>query len=130
MNAQVSSQLIVAGSRGNWTGNLTSFDMAKLITKIRISSCEVGTILVELDINTFGQQITEWNVAVWRLEILELHRVICGLSHIDNVWKRFGRDARSSYIKWAFTMMIGGQRLSKTWETEISRLENFQSMEE
>jgi hypothetical protein len=129
LDAQVSSELIVIGSRGNWIGNLTSFDMTKLITKVKISSCTVGTIVVELDVNTFGQQITEWNAAVWRLEMVELHRVICGLSHIDNVWKRFGRDSRLSYVKWAFTLMICGQSLPEIWESEISRLENFQPIE-
>ncbi len=129
LDAQVSPELIIIGSRGNWIGNLTSFDMTKLITTVRISSCEVGTIVVELDINTFGQQITEWNAAVWRLEIVELHRVICGLDRIDNIWKQFGRDASWSYVKWAVTLMIGGQHLPETWETEISSLENFQSIE-
>jgi hypothetical protein len=120
---EAGSDPIVAGSRGSWLGNFTSFDMTKLRAKIRIAGKATGSVRVDLEVNTFGQQITQWNSTIWRLELIELHRVLRGLGRIDDIWSRFDRDYRSAAIRWTFTAMMGGQRLSKEWEAQLLELE-------
>jgi hypothetical protein len=115
---------IITGKRGSWLGNLTSFDMKKLRAKIRLVGEATGEVRVELAVCTFGQQITQWNRAVWRLELIELRRVLLGLGPIDDVWSRFDRDSRSAAILWTFTAARGGQRLSDAWEAELRELES------
>ena len=115
--------LVVIGTRGSWLGNLTSFDMTKLRAKIRVFSKAPGCVTFDLDVNTFGQQITQWNIATWRLEIAEFHRVLRGLGHLEDVWLRFRRDTGSAGLRWTLTLMQGGQTLTDSWETEIKKLE-------
>lgn len=126
-NARLSSSdgvLVVSGNRGSWLGNFTSFDMTQLLAKVRVAGIATGNVDVELNVNTFGQQITQWNIAVWRLELVELHHILTGRGPIDDVWNRFKKDARSAAVRWTFTAMFAGQRLSPEWDQEIRNLEN------
>lgn len=130
VNARASSSPtgpIVAASRGSWLGNFTSFDMTKLRAEIHLSSAAVRSVEAVLDVTTFGQQITQWNKATWRLELIELDRVLRGLGTIDGVWARFKPDARAAAFKWTLTLMEGGQRLPPDWEAELQELERGDS---
>lgn len=122
---KISPKLEIIGSRGSWIGNFLSFDMTKIIAKVRIFPLGVGIIAVEFDINTFGQYITKWNATTWKLEIIELHRLLCNLGNIDHVWKRFNRDHNMASLWWILTFSIIGKSLPETWETEIQNLENI-----
>ena len=121
-NPQMLAGPVIRGTRGSWLGNLTSFDMTKLKATVSISPSASGA-LVDLDVNTRGQLITEWNVAVWRLELVELQRVLRGAGHIGEVWSRFNRAARSGAARWVMTLATGGRDLADTWEQEIAGLE-------
>ena len=78
---------------------------------------------MELDVNSLGQQITQWNRAYWRLEIIEVYRLVQGDADLTEIWRRFEKDSRLASIKWTVSLMILGQRLSKDWEAAISDLE-------
>lgn len=114
----------VVGSRGSWLGNFTSFDMTKLRAKIQVSSTKAGDARVELDVNTIGQIITQWNVAVWRLELIELRQLLCGLGPIDDIWSRFAKGDRSAVAAFAVTAGFRGHSLVGTWEAELSEFES------
>jgi hypothetical protein len=115
---------VVVGSRGSWLGNLTSFDMTKLRAKIRVASEPDGRLGVDLEISTFAQQVTPWNHAFWRLELVELGRVLLGRERLDDVWRRYAPARRAAVVRWLATMMADRQRLPPAWETELHRLEN------
>lgn len=117
---------VVSGKRGSWWGNFTSFDMRKLRATIVVYPTTFSRVGVDLDINTLGQDITEWNVAFWRLELIELHRVLNGWSRIDDVWERFSKERRTAAVEWSVTATLGGQRLTPAWDAEIRALENAQ----
>lgn len=114
----------IVGSRGSWLGNFTSFDMTKLRAKIQISSTKAGDVRIELDVNTIGQVITRWNVAVWRLELIELRQLLCGLGPIDDIWSRFAKDDRSAAAAFAVSSGLRGHSLVGTWEAELSEFES------
>jgi hypothetical protein len=123
-NVAIDLDLELVGSRGSWFGNLTSFDMSKLKTSLRMSSWKSDRVVVELDVNTFGQHITEWNRAYWRLEIIELHTILICEGDISALWERFRQDSRRASILWAVSSTILGQRLPKDLEATISMLES------
>ena len=117
--------MVVSATRGSWLGNLASFDMTKLRAKIRVAGETSGTVTIDLDVNTFAQQITQWNLAVWRLELIELQRVLTGLGCIEEVWNRFNFDYRAAATGWALTATIAGQQLPQAWVTELAELEDI-----
>ena len=118
---------VVDGTRGSLLGNLISFDMTKLRAKIKVLLHSPGSVTVDLDVDTTGQQITQWNVATWRIEIAELHSILRGGGLLDDVWRRFRKDYRAANLRWTFTFMLGGQGLSDAWENELSSLEAMPS---
>jgi len=113
----------VTGTRGSWLGNITSFDMGKLRAHIRIGPDATQGLCVDLEVETFGQVITHWNIASWRLELIELHRVLGGLGRMDDVWKRYRRASRLATVLWAMTLTMKGARLTRAWEAELRELE-------
>lgn len=123
IDARVSEGLTVTGSRGGWLGNLTAFDMTRLRARIVVSLDASGTLDVLLDVNTFGQAITDWNQAVWRLELIELHRILCGQPRIGDVWERLRASSPWTTFLWMLTRTRKGRRLSPEWETELRNLE-------
>jgi len=123
---------VVAGTRGTWLGNLTSFDMTKLRASIRFTPDGPGVVAVRLEVSTTAQEITEWNAAVWRLELVEVRRVLSGRALLGDLWPRFNRDARRAALRWALTGRsahhrvagaICGEPLAKTWAIELTTLE-------
>ena len=122
-NAQLLADLLVIGNRGSLWGNLTSFDMTKLRAVIRLSSNRKNHVFAELLVDTFAQQITEWNLATWRLEMAELHRVVCGVGHLEGVWDRFQQESRAAGRAWTKTLGREGAALPEAWEREIRHLE-------
>lgn len=125
-NVEVSSvdgAPLVLARRGSWWGNLTSFDMTKVRAEIRVGGAEAGTVGVELEVQTFAQEITQWNAAVWRLELVELQRVLCGRGRLGDVWSRFNRDRKFASLRWVLSGMTHGKRLSQGWEAELKDLE-------
>lgn len=126
-DARVQSEgplLVVSGSRGSWIGNFTSFDMRKLRGRITVSGDGSGRVGVELHINTLGQQVTEWNRAFWRLELVELCAVTSGRAPIAEVWARYSQPRRRSAILWSLTGALFGRRLTPEWVAELDRLES------
>ncbi len=122
--------LAVAGGRGSWLGNLFSYDMTKLRARVWLSADDRGLVTAELEVEIGGQQITHWNMAVWRLELVELGRILSGKGRIDDVWERFNQEGRRASVVWTFTLMFGGQSLSDAWARELEVLERDVCLEE
>lgn len=122
-NATVDSGMELRGTRGSWLGNLFSYDMSKVRASLKMSPIGQNRINVELHVRTFGQQITQWNRAYWRLEIVEVHHLLLGCGNIPEVWSRFLNDSRQASISWTFSLMKYGQQLTDEWEFAISNLE-------
>lgn len=82
-----------------------------------------GHVSVGLDVNTFGQHVTEWNRAFWRLELIELRAVAAGEAPLAEVWERYRGPRRRAAILWALSGAIFGRRMSAEWTQEIEQLE-------
>jgi hypothetical protein len=117
---------VVTGTRGSWLGSLASFDAAKLRTKVQLTGEGLRVVDIGLEVNTFGQWITEWNAAVLRLELVELRRVLIGREPVDEVWARLVPACRAAAIRQVLGAAFGaaaGYELSEAWRAELRALE-------
>ena len=60
---------ILQGQRGSMWGNLTSFDMSKLMATLTVSRMDEAEIECVLEIDTYAQYITSGNKAYWQREM-------------------------------------------------------------
>jgi hypothetical protein len=122
-DAAIQPGLEIVGSRGSWLGNFTSYDMSRLKTSLCVQPAANDRLHVRLEINTFGQQITEWNRAYWRLELIDFKRFLRGEKDIASLWARFHAGDRRASVKWTLSLGLFGQYLPDDLETEICTLE-------
>ena len=66
--AETAGDTLIA-RRGSLWGNLTSFNMSKLIADLEITRTRPDAIECVMTVSTFAQGITEWNQAYWKLEM-------------------------------------------------------------
>lgn len=85
------SETSYEGNRGDTWGNLTSFDMSKLITQLNISRDDNNEISCELDIKTFGQYITKSNKEFWKLELDTFESVLLKNDYKETEWVEYGK---------------------------------------
>ena len=88
------------GKRGTIIGNIFSYDMSKIITKIKIKYID-GEIRCEYNIKKFGQIITKWNKKYWDLEVETFESVLFKENHMELEWKDYNKIARKRNILWS-----------------------------
>lgn len=88
------------GKRGSIWGNLSSFDMSNLITKLHITRDESNEISCELDIKTFGQQITVWNKEFWQLELDTFESVLLRNDYKETEWEKYNISSTQKDFLW------------------------------
>lgn len=91
------------GKRGTIWGNLTSYDMSKLMCTLTVSRTNSTEIVCILDVNTFMQGITEWNKAYWQLELDTLESWLLQGDKREAEWQAFLRGVRKAAIQWTFS---------------------------
>lgn len=94
------------GNRGNTWGNLTSFDMSNLITKLHITRDESNEISCEFDIKTFGQQITEWNKVFWQLELDTFESVLLKGDYQETEWSEYNISSSKKDSLWMVKYIV------------------------
>ena len=113
----------LSGSRGSMVGNMTSFDMTRVMATCRIEPIGNG-IRCTINVDTTGQDITEWNIAVWRMELIELHQRLSGGEDLGNVWRRLKSASSWASFVWAITLGLGGRQLTQQWAEELDAFED------
>jgi len=99
------------GKRGNLFGNLTSFDMSKLMTELTITISQ-NKIDCSLEVNTFAQQITEQNKAYWDLELDTFNNFLKRSDEKKEEWDKMGIEVKkakmSTLSKGIISGLVGG----------------------
>ena len=94
------------GRRGSVWGNLTSFDMSRLITNLRltVSPTKPYEVFCCLDIDTRFQVVTEWNKEYWQLELdtFESH-LLCG-DQKEGEWDQLRKESRALDYLWVLSL--------------------------
>ena len=95
----------LTGKRGNFLGNLISYDTSKLITKLTVK-IENGRIICEFNINTVFQYITNLNKKFWELELETFESFILNNENQDELWKEYYKESRRSNFIWTIFIII------------------------
>lgn len=102
------SETFYEGNRGDAWGNITSFDMSKLITQLNISRDDNNEINCELNIKTFGQFITKLNREFWKLELDTFESVLLKNDYKEIEWTEYKKLKVKSDMKWKIFCFIMG----------------------
>lgn len=79
------------GKRGSLWGNLNSFDMSKLSTKINIMRNDNNEIICQLEVMTFGQIITKKNKKYWELELESFESAMLKNDYKEAEWEAYNK---------------------------------------
>lgn len=111
----------ITGRRGNYFGNLTSFNMTKLICKLCVVLCDKKRIRTELFINGKFQDITNVNLWDFKLELILFHRYLNNLPFPDFMTD-YKKYRRNSALKWTYTLMEKGRDLNAELKEKLEGL--------
>lgn len=111
----------LTGKRGNIFGNLFSFDMTKLICDLIVEFREKNKIYVEFIVNGKFQDITDVNLADFKLEMLLYPKAIQNIPPPEFLTD-FVKFREKEALKWTFTFMIKGRRLADNFKKEMEIL--------
>jgi hypothetical protein len=102
---------LLSGHRGSFWGNLTSYDMSKLLADLTIRKTKANEISCQLDVDTCGQDITEWNKAYWQLELDTLESYLLYGDQKTEEWKQFLRNSRAAAWQWSLSLTWLGRKM-------------------
>jgi hypothetical protein len=112
---------IILGKRGSSVGNLTSFNMSKLICDLHVDLSNVKAIKAELFVNGKYQDITEINLWDFKLELILFEYSIKGIEYPDFLTE-YNKKRRFAAFKWSFSMMMKGRDFSNELKSKIEGL--------
>ena len=103
----------LSGKRGSLLGNLFSYDMSKLISKLSISVSSDNELTCILDVNTVMQGITERNKEYWDLEMDTFESFLLRNDEQTENWDDFRKRNVLGAIIWTLTFGLFGDGPSK-----------------
>lgn len=98
-----SSQRQLMARRGNVWGNLTSFEMHRVMTTLTIIVDEENEAHFVLDVNPIFQLITEYNIAELNLEMDTFSTFLFEQDEQEERRKRFRAKNARAFLLWSFT---------------------------
>lgn len=96
------------GRRGSIWGNLFSFDMSKLRTRLVIRKTDQNAIESMLDIETQFQIITDYNMLYWMLELDTFESALLQGDYQEGRWARFREANRRAAWSWLMSTWRAG----------------------
>lgn len=88
------------GKRGNLLGNLTAFNMKRIMATVIIYEKDSETLSVVLDVNTIFQILTKTNIEFFELELETFERSLLSNDELDEKWISHQKRDRYTNIKW------------------------------
>jgi len=101
------------GHRGSLWGNLTSYDMGKFLANLTISQVGPTELLCQLDVDTRGQDITEWNRAYWGLEMDTLESFLLHGDQKEEEWEQFLKESKAAAWQWSLSFRRLGRKMPR-----------------
>lgn len=99
------------GKRGNLVGNLTSFDMSKLMAHLTIKNSSDNEVSCVLVVNTVMQSVTDYNKAWWDLEMDTFESYLLRNDEQEEKWRKFGAAHKKAAWNWSLTFGINGNKI-------------------
>jgi hypothetical protein len=104
----------VVGRRGDWFGNLFSFDIKRLVCDLDVRRDGARGWSIRLLLEGAFQVLTEWNVGELMLEPLLFRRALLGLPPPPQL-ERYRADTRRASVISSLTLTMLGGRLPEFW---------------
>lgn len=111
----------IIGKRGSSLGNLTSFNMTKLICDLDVNLSENNTVTTELLVDAKFQDITEINLWDFKLELILYEYSLKDINYPDFL-SEYTKKRNNAAIKWSFTMMMRGRDFSPDLKNKLEGL--------
>ncbi len=111
----------INGKRGSSIGNLTSFNMTKLICGLDVNLSNNDTVTAELFVNGKFQDITEINLWDFKLELILYEYSLKGIDYPDFLTV-YSKKRKTAAVKWSFTMTIKGRDFPKDLNDKLEGL--------
>lgn len=101
------SETYLKGKRGSLLGNLTSFDMKHIISKVEIRK-EAQEIKCELSVNTIFQYMTKINKRFFQLELENFERYLLFDELNEEAWQTLTKVSKDeSIVALLIAVLIG-----------------------
>jgi len=111
----------VVGRRGNWAGNLFSFDIERLVCDLDLRRYSPRAWSVQLLLEGAFQVLTEWNMGELMLEPLLFRRTMLGLPSPPDLG-RYREETRRAAVASSLSLTILGRRLPEFWRQLFRQL--------
>jgi hypothetical protein len=111
----------VVGRRGDWLGNLFSFDVQRLVCDLDLRRADARTWSIRLLLEGAFQYFTEWNLGELVLEPLLFRRAMLGLPPPPDLARYHAATRRASVVS-ALTLTMAGNRLPTFWRQLFRQL--------
>ena len=104
----------VVGRRGDWLGNLFSFDVNRLVCDLDVRRHDQRAWSIQLLLEGAFQYFTEWNLGELVLEPLLFRRAMLGLPTPPDL-ARYQAATRRASVASALSLTMLGRRLPEFW---------------
>ena len=111
----------VIGRRGNWAGNLFSFEIERLVCDLDLRRESARAWSIRLLLEGAFQVLTEWNVGELMLEPLMFRRTLLGLPSPPDL-SRYREATRRATVASSLSLTILGRRLPEFWRQLFRQL--------
>ena len=111
----------ILGRRGNWVGNLFSFEIQHLVCDLDLRRDAPGAWSVSMLLEGAFQILTEWNVGELMLEPLMFRRTMLGLPSPPDLG-RYREATRRATVASSLSLTILGRRLPEFWRQLFRQL--------
>jgi hypothetical protein len=109
------------GRRGNWAGNLFSFEIERLVCDLDLRRESARAWSIRLLLEGAFQVLTEWNVGELMLEPLMFRRTLLGLPSPPDL-SRYRDATRRATVASSLSLTLFGRRLPEFWRQLFRQL--------
>jgi hypothetical protein len=111
----------LVGRRGNWMGNLFSFDVQRLVCDLDVRRDTARVWSIRLLVEGAFQILTEWNIGELMLEPLLFRRSLLGLPPPPDL-ARYRAATRRAAVVNSLSLTLFGGRLPEFWRQLFRQL--------
>gem|GEM_PF-4869958 len=96
----------IIGYRGSLLGNLFSFNMGKLKTKIQIEKNNENGFELIMEVTTIFQFMTKTNIEFWDLELKTFKEYINSGGLLEEEWSKYEKKRKRNNFFWVISFVL------------------------
>jgi hypothetical protein len=111
----------IVGRRGDWMGNLFSFDLRRLVCDLDVRRQGLRGWSIRILLEGAFQILTDWNIGELILEPLLFRRALLGLPMPPDI-ARYAVETRRATVRSFLTLTLADRRLPEFWRQLFRQL--------